>query len=105
MEAHALELLNLALWVISGAGALIAFLLLLILGIAKWSGVQVLQRMDTQDATMNEIKELLGSEVMLLREAIHGHDVRIVRLEEFRHAVQSTLQFGRRHEDQDAGNN
>ena len=103
MEAHALELLNLALWVIGGAGGLIAFLLLLILGIARWSGLAVLSRMDSQDETMVEIKDLLSSETKLLREALHTHDVRIVRLEEFKARVQSHLRFGRRTEDQDPG--
>lgn len=103
MEQHALDLLKLALWVLSVAAAAIALLLTLIAGIAKWNGKQILQRMDKQDATMNEIKVLFTSETALLRESLHHHDVRIVRLEAFRDQSQNTLHFGRRVEDQNGG--
>lgn len=103
MEQHALDILKLMLWVLAAAGSLIAVLLGLIAAIARWNGGQILDRMDKQDATMDEIKTLLTSKTGLLREAIHGHDVRIVRLEEFKSAVQNTWHFGRRSEDQDAG--
>lgn len=105
MEQHALDLLNLSLWIIGGAGSLIALLLLALVGIAKWSGMKVLARMDKQDDTLISIKELLSSETKLLREALHTHDVRIVRLEEFKATVQAHMHFGRCQDDQDAGNN
>ena len=103
MEQHALDLLKLALVVLGGAGSLVLLLLAVIAGIAKWNGKQILVRMDKQDGTMDEIKNLLTSETKLLRDALHHHDVRIVRLEAFRDQVQNTLHFGRRNEDQNGG--
>lgn len=105
MEQHALDLLRLALWVLGSAGALIALLLMVIATIAKWNGGQILARMDKQDVTMDEIKTLLTNETGLLRESLHQHDVRIVRLEAFRDQVQNGMHFGRRFEDQNGGNN
>lgn len=103
MEEHALELLRLMLWVLGGAGTLIVVLLGVIATIARWNGGQILDRMDKQDGTMDEIKNLLTNETKLLRETQHAHDVRIVRLEAFREQALNVLHFGRRNEDQDGG--
>ena len=105
MEQHALELLHLMAWILGAAGALMVALLSVIAAIARWNGGQILDRMDRQDGTMEEIKHLLSSETKLLREAQHAHDVRIVRLEAFKEQALNVLHFGRRHEDQDGGNN
>jgi len=105
MEEHAIDMLRLALWILGAAGSLIALLLMVIATIAKWQGGQILDRMDKQDEIMGEIRTLLTSETTLLREALHHHDVRIVRLEAFREQVQNTMHFGRRSEDQNGGNN
>ena len=89
MTEHALELLHLALWLVvclGGAG----------LGLVSWGGKQVLQRLDIQDKTMVEIKDLLTSEIAGLREIMHELDVRVVRVEE-RCAVFTTHKLGDNH--------
>ena len=75
MAEHALEILHAALWLIIAMGGV---------GIAlvSWGGRQVLQRLDEQDKTMVEIKDLLTSEVSVLRELLHDLDLRMVRVEE-----------------------
>jgi len=103
VEEHALDMLRLTMWILGGSGALITVLLGIIAAIARWNGGQILDRMDKQDGKMDEIKTLLTSETKLLREAQHAHDVRIVRLEAFREQALNALHFGRRHEDQDGG--
>jgi hypothetical protein len=91
MEQHAIDLLHAAVWLIGfiGAGAL---------GTAIWGGKKVLYRLD-------RIEELLGSETKLLRESLHAHDVRLVRLEEFKDRMENHTQWGRRFSDHDTNGN
>ncbi len=103
MEQHAFDLLKMALVVLGGAGSLVLLLLATIAGIAKWNGRQILARMDKQDATMDDIKNLLTSETKLLRDSLHHHDVRLVRLEAFKEQALNVMHFGRRVDDQNGG--
>ena len=67
MESHARDLLTLMIWAFStlGAGA-IAF--------AIWGGKKVLYRLEA-------IENLLASEVKTLRELLHEHEIRLVKIE------------------------
>ena len=74
MEAHAVELLHLAVWGLGGLGAL--FLSLLV-----WSVRLFLNRMDSQDEELKNIRELITSELKLLREDHHNLEIRVVKVE------------------------
>lgn len=85
MDSHAADLLTLALWFIgfllTAGGALIWWLV-------KVGGEQLLERfdvvverLDTQDRTMLQIRDLLASETSKLRELIHDLDKRLMRVE------------------------
>lgn len=67
MEAHAKDLLTLMIWAFStlGAGAV---------AVAVWGGKKVLIRLDS-------IEQLLANEVKGIREMLHEHEIRIVRIE------------------------
>lgn len=74
MEAHALELLHAALWaVITVGGALLALGLYFVR--------KFVERMDSQDVALNEIRDLLASEIGKLREMQHELDKRIIWIE------------------------
>ena len=75
MESYIADILRISLLIMAGMGTLIAILLIAIIGVAKWSGVQILNRMTAQELTMTQIRDLLTDK-------FHTHDVRIVRLEE-----------------------
>lgn len=114
METHAIELLNLAIWVLCGLGSLIVVLLGGIFALAKWGGLQLLERLAAHENKIDvfqrqvadvgaEIKQLLTNETRLLREAQHLLAERVGKLEAFRDFVHRTPIFGRRREDQDPG--
>jgi len=75
MEAYQRDLLTFALWFIGILGALG-------LGTVTWGIKAGLTRMDNQDAQLAKIRELLASELKLLREDHHALDVRVTRIEE-----------------------
>lgn len=68
MEAHALELLHLSIWVVIGLGGI---------GISTftWGGKQILKRLDS-------LESLLRSELQAIREDHHSLDKRVIRIEE-----------------------
>lgn len=100
MEQHAPDLLRGALWVIGSLGAVIALLLAIIAGIARWGSLKVLARMDEADKTMTQIRDLLADETRMLRDELHRHDVRLVKLEASAEQVLAHARFGRRSGDQ-----
>ena len=67
MEGHAKDLLTLMIWAFStlGAGAV---------AVAIWGGKKVLSRLDS-------IEQLLANEVKVLRELLHEHEIRLVKIE------------------------
>ncbi len=67
MEAHARDLLTLMIWAFStlGAGAV---------ALAIWGGKKILFRLES-------IESLLASEAKTLREMLHQHEIRIVKIE------------------------
>jgi len=67
VEAHAKDLLTLMIWAFStlGAGAV---------AVAIWGGKKVLFRLEA-------IENLLASEVKTLRELLHEHEIRLVKIE------------------------
>lgn len=67
MQQHAQELLTLMIWAFSTLGGLAV-------AIAVWGGKKVLLRLEA-------IEELLASEVKTLRELLHEHEIRLVRIE------------------------
>lgn len=66
----------------AGLEQIVQVLTLAVISIIGWGGRKVLQRLDEQDKTMIEIKDLLASEVRQLREMQHGIDLRLTRVEE-----------------------
>ena len=86
MEAHAKDLLTLMIWAFStlGAGAV---------AIAMWGGKKVLYRLES-------IENLLASEVKTLREMLHEHEIRLVKIESHcQHYHASGPAPQRRHDD------
>lgn len=89
MEAHAKDLLTLMVWAFStlGAGAV---------AIAIWGGKKVLIRLES-------IEQLLANEVKSLRELLHEHEIRLVRIESNCHHFHANAPIGpspgRRHDD------
>lgn len=83
------------------AAWLIVALLAALTGGAALMGRRFMARLDTQDNTLIEIKNLLASEIGKLRELHHDIDKRVVRLE----AVQSAegVKYGRRADDHFGG--
>lgn len=114
MEEHAVDVLRFSLWVIGALGGLIVILLGTIAGLARWGGVELFKRLSEQDRKMDafqstiasksdEIKDLLSSEVRMLREEQHGVRERVVKLEAFKDQMQAVCNFGRRHSDHQTG--
>lgn len=92
METHAKDLLVLMIWAFStlGAGAV---------GLAVWGGKKILARLEG-------IETLLASEVKTLRELLHEHEIRLVKIESNCHHFHSGAPIGpgplRRHGDDPA---
>lgn len=82
--------------------SLAAWLIVALVGlIAAGGGLAVrkfMSRLDSQDSTLGQIKELLASEIGKLRELHHDIDKRVVRLEA---QADSTSKWGRRAGDAD----
>lgn len=74
MEAHSLELLHAALWLIGIIGAALV-------GIVMWLARSLFTRLDRHEDTMFGIRSLLQSEIKALREMQHDIEVRVTRLE------------------------
>lgn len=89
MEAHAKDLLTLMILAFStlGCGAV---------AVAVWGGKKVLFRLEA-------IENLLASEVKTLRELLHEHEIRLVKIESNCHHYHSGAPIGpspgRRHGD------
>ena len=89
MEQHARDLLTLMIWAFStlGAGAV---------AVAIWGGKKVLFRLEA-------IETLLTSEVKTLRELLHEHEIRLVKIESNCHHFHANAPIGptpgRRHGD------
>lgn len=90
----------LAAWLIVALVLVIATGGAIATNMARTSVKNFLARMDAQDKSLGEIKELLASEVQKLRELHHDIDKRVGKLETFRDMMQADQRFGRRWEDQ-----
>ena len=77
MEQHALDLLHLVLWLLLAVGGSTFTL-------ALYFVRQFIIRMDKQDHALEDIRDLLASEVGKLREMQHSIDKRVIRLETLR---------------------
>lgn len=84
------------------AAWLIVGLLVVIATGAAYMGRKFLQRMDTQDASLNNIEKLLASEVGKLRTMLHGVDRRVVWLESKQGRLPGEP-YGRREDDDPMG--
>lgn len=92
MEQLVIAFPALAAWLIVAIGASM-------LALVGFGGRKMLDRLDSQDTALEQIRQLLASEVHKLREMQHGIDVRLVRLESFQTQLHSDIRFGRRAED------
>jgi hypothetical protein len=99
LEGYAADVLTLLLWVIGALGTLIAALLLAMIGIGRWGGVTLLERMNKQDATLEEIKDLVTDEASIFKEQMHLHDKRLIVLEMDREHRLKSEGYGRRMSD------
>lgn len=98
---HAQVLFGLSFWVNIALG----FIILGMLGAAwkayKWAAHKLLQRLDAQDGVMSDIRELLRTEIDLLKTNHHRNELRIAVLEEFKDQMQQRFHnYGRRITDQ-----
>lgn len=99
MLAYAPLLLNVAFWVILVLGAVIGLLGGVILTFLRWWIKSFTARMSAQDATLEEIKELVSQEISELARSVMDNSTRIVRLEEWRKMVDDHFKHGRRKDD------
>ena len=75
MEAHAIELLHAAIWVIAAIGGIG-------ITVITWGGKKVLERLDEQDHTMIQIREILLDTERRMETMVHTLDLRLTRVEE-----------------------
>ena len=92
MEQLVIAFPALAAWLIVAIGACM-------LALVGFGGRKMLDRLDSQDTALEQIRQLLASEVHKLREMQHGIDLRLVRLEAFQAQVHNDVRFGRRADD------
>lgn len=86
MLEHAADLLTLMTWAFSTLGGLVV-------AVGVWGGKKVLVRLES-------IEMLLVSEVKTLREMLHEHEIRLVKIESHcQHYHQAGMQPMRRHTD------
>jgi hypothetical protein len=91
MEQLVTHFPSLAAWLIVIIGAAL-------LGLVGFGGREMIKRLDSQDTALDQIRQLLASEVHKLREMQHCIDIRLARVEERMHNG-GDVKYGRRADD------
>jgi uncharacterized membrane-anchored protein YhcB (DUF1043 family) len=91
MQEHAAEILQLTFWLIGALGGLILMLFGVGLAVVRWAihryeqgqaeaQASLNRRLDTQDSTLNSIRDFISKELYELREWFHRLDKDVISL-------------------------